>query len=206
MGKFFSDPVEQALEDIYYNERAGRGRTSFELLVKTAAAGDGDACGVLSCCLRGSRHVWSGHGFPEDGRLAARMLALAVERGSALGVLAALRCGELDVPEPEEAALLQAAFASVLEKAEGGEAFCQYIVGDIYFRRNFLRIENKNSDSFNSPEEYTAYLEENISRCEGWFQKALEGASPWRRTVLAAIIPRALRTSFHRSRRRRRRC
>lgn len=175
MGKFFSDPVEQALEDIYYNERADRGRASFEALVRTAAAGDGDACAVLSGCLRGARYVWSGHSFPEDGRLAARMLALAVERGSALGVLAALRCGELDVPEQEEATLLQPAFASVLEKAEGGDAFCQYIVGDVYFRRNFLRIEQKTDDSFASPAEYTAYLAENISRCEEWFQRALQG-------------------------------
>ena len=100
MGNFFSDPVEQALEDIYYKERSGRGRASFELLVNTAAAGDGDACCVLSQCLRGPQHVWSGHGFPEDLQLAARILRLAVEHGSGAGMLAALCCGELPVGPP----------------------------------------------------------------------------------------------------------
>lgn len=171
MGNFFSDPVEQALEDIYYKERSGRGRASFELLVNTAAAGDGDACCVLSQCLRGPQHVWSGHGFPEDLQLAARILRLAVEHGSGAGMLAALCCGEL----PEQALDLQAALDSVKEKAEGGDAFCQYMLGEIYLRQDFLRIERKNSDSFPSPEAYGAYLTEQTAQCEDWFRKALSG-------------------------------
>ena len=128
MGNFFSDAVELALEHIYYNERSPYGRESFQLLVKTAASGDGDACGVLSGCLRGPQYVWSGRGFPEDGRLASKMLQLSLERGSSLGILTALRCGELPFSQ-EDAPDLQAAFDSVLEKAAGGEAPCQYTIG-----------------------------------------------------------------------------
>ena len=42
MGKTFSNEVKQALQDIYYNERAGRGKEALALLEKASAAGDGD--------------------------------------------------------------------------------------------------------------------------------------------------------------------
>ena len=66
MGKCFSDPVEQALQYIYYNVRTGQGKEGFELLEKASAAGDGDASCVLARCLCGYQYVWSGHKFPED--------------------------------------------------------------------------------------------------------------------------------------------
>ena len=43
MGRFFSDAVEKALRDIYYQERLGRGKEGFQLLEQASAAGDGDA-------------------------------------------------------------------------------------------------------------------------------------------------------------------
>ena len=43
MGKFFSDVVEQALKDIYYDVTTGRGQESFRRLEQASAAGDGDA-------------------------------------------------------------------------------------------------------------------------------------------------------------------
>ena len=39
---------------------------------------------------------------------------------------------------------LQEAFDIVLAKAEGGDAFCQYTIGNVYFWWDFLRIEGKN--------------------------------------------------------------
>ena len=68
MGKELSSEVRQALQDIYYNERTGRGKEAFALLEKASAAGDGDATCILARCLCGYQYVWKGHGFPEIGR------------------------------------------------------------------------------------------------------------------------------------------
>lgn len=37
MGKALSSEVKQALQDIYYNERTGRGKAAFALLEKASA-------------------------------------------------------------------------------------------------------------------------------------------------------------------------
>ncbi len=47
MGRFFSDPVEQALKYIYYDLRAGRGQEGFQLLQQAVQDGDADACCLL---------------------------------------------------------------------------------------------------------------------------------------------------------------
>nr|WP_325214594.1 hypothetical protein [uncultured Oscillibacter sp.] len=90
MAAVLSDEVKQALQDIYYDVRTGRGKEAFALLEKASAAGDGDASCVLARCLCGYQYVWRGHGFPEDDRRATKLLHKSVEQGSALGVLVAL--------------------------------------------------------------------------------------------------------------------
>lgn len=177
MGKIFSDAVEQALQYIYYDVRTGRGKEGFRLLEAASAAGDGDASCVLARCLSGYQYVWSCHGFPEDDRRARKLLHQAVEQGSALGVLVALRSGELtpSVQKKMPFASLREAFDLVLQKAEAGDAFCQYTIGNVYFWWDFLRIQGKGKDSFASPDAYKAYLRENIAQCEVWFQRAFRG-------------------------------
>lgn len=177
MPKVLSNEVKQALQDIYYNERTGRGKEAFALLEKASAAGDGDASCLLARCYCGYQYVWSGHGFPEDDDKAIAFLHKSVEQGSALGVMVALRSGEL-TPSLEKKmpfANLQEAFNEVLELAESGDAFCQYTIANSYFWWDFLRIQNKGKDSFPNHEAFKAYLKENISKCEDWFWKALRG-------------------------------
>ena len=177
MSKGLSSEVKQALQDIYYNERTGRGQEAFALLEKASAAGDGDATCILARCLCGYQYVWSGHRFPEDDARATKLLHKSVEQGSALGVLVALRSGELtpSVQKKMPFESLQQAFDEALELAKGGDAFCQYVVGNSYFWWDFLRIQNKGKDSFPDQAAYKAYLRENISKCEDWFWKALRG-------------------------------
>jgi len=60
----------------------------------------------------------------------------------------------------------------VLEKAEGGEPFCQYMIGNVYFRWDFVEIFEK---KFPDEKSFKAYMKENISKCENWFRKAFKG-------------------------------
>ena len=177
MNGVLSNEVKQALQDIYYNVRTGRGAEAFALLEKASEAGDGDATCVLARCLCGYQYVWGGHKFPEDDKRATKLLHKSVEQGSALGVLVALRSGELtpSVQKKMPFESLQAAFDEVEAMAAAGDAFCQYVVGNSYFWWDFLRIQNKGKDSFPNQAAFKAYLKENISRCEDWFWKAFRG-------------------------------
>ncbi len=177
MGRIFSDVVEQALQNIYYDVSTGRGKENFQRLEQASAAGDGDASCILARCLCGYQYVWDGHGFPEDGRRATALLHKSVDQGSAIGVMVSLRSGDLK-PYMEKRmtfSSLSEAFEIVLEKAEMGDAFCQYTVGNSYFWWDFLRIQEKSRDSFSSDAAFKAYLKENISKCEEWFWKAFRG-------------------------------
>ena len=93
MGKCYSDEVEKALQYIYYDLRAGKGAEGLALLEKASAAGDGDASCVLARCYCGNQYVWSGHDFPEDDDKATMLIHNAVEKGSAIGVMVAMRTG-----------------------------------------------------------------------------------------------------------------
>ena len=177
MAASLSNEVKQALEDIYYNERTGRGREALALLERASAAGDGDATCVLARCYCGRQYVWAGHGFHEDDHKAVRYLHKSVEQGSALGVLVALRSGELtpSVQKKMPFKNLQEAMDEALALAESGDAFSQYVVANSYFWWDFLSIQNKDADSFPSHEQFKAYLKENISKCEDWFWRAFRG-------------------------------
>ena len=177
MAAVLSNEVKQALQDIYYNVRTGRGKEAFALLERASAAGDGDASCVLARCLCGYQYVWGGHDFPEDDARATKLLHKSVEQGSALGVLVALRSGELtpSVQKKMPFGSLQEAFDQVEALAKEGDAFCQYVIGNSYFWWDFLRIQNKGKDSFPNETAFKAYLKGEISKCEDWFWKAFRG-------------------------------
>lgn len=174
MGKFFSDAVETALRDIYYQERLGKGQEGFRLLQEASAAGDGDASCILARCLCGPQYVWQGHGFPEDDEKATQLYHQAVEQGSALAALICLRSGDM-TPSLEKKmpfSSLKEAFEVVLEKARGGEPFCEFVIGNVYFWGDYIRINGKGPDSFPGFEEFRQYVVENTPKCEEWFIKA----------------------------------
>ena len=177
MGKIFSDEVEKALEYIFYKAREGKGKEGLEILKKASAAGDGDASCILARCYGGPQYIWSGHEFPEDDKLFDQYIHKSVEQGSALGVLVAMRCGEYteEMGKKMPFANLKEVFNVVLAKAEAGDAFCQYTIGNTYFWWDFMDIEEVNPDSFPSREAFRTYLQENILKCEEWFHKALRG-------------------------------
>lgn len=177
MANVFSDKVQQALEYIYYNERAQKGQEGFALLEEAVKEGDADAMCILARCYCGSQYVWAGHNFPEDDHKATKLLHQSAEKGSAIGVLVALRSGELtpSIMKKMPFASIQEAFDQVEKMAVAGDAFCQYTVANSYFWWDFLRIQNKGRESFSSDQEFRNYLKENILKCEDWFWKAYRG-------------------------------
>ena len=181
MGRFFSDTVEQALRDIYYQMWTGRGQEAMRNLEQASAAGDGDASCLLARCYCGDQYVWDGHHFPEDDLKATKLLHKSVEQGSAIGVLVALRSRELppELMQKMPFASLQEAFDEVLAKAQAGEPFCQYTIGNSYFWWDFISIQGKDKNDFASQEELRSYLRENIVKCEDWFWKAFRGGVFW---------------------------
>ena len=174
MGRFFSDTVEIALRNIYYQMWTGQGQQAFQSLEHASEAGDGDASCLLARCYCGSQYVWRGHHFPENDRMASQLLHRSVEQGSAIGVMTALRSGELSPALQNKMSFgsLQEAFDLVLDMARAGEPFCQYIIGNAYFWWDFLRIQKKSRQDFSSQDAFQSYLRENISKCEEWFWKS----------------------------------
>ena len=154
MGKFFSDDVEAALQYIYYDNRLRlhRGQEGFNLLLKASEAGDGDADCVLARCLSGYQYVWPGHHFPVDDKKVMKLLHRSIERGSALGILVAKRSG-LFTPawQKKSPITLKEAFKQVLDKAAGGEAFCQYTIGNTYFLVGFSFHRGKKPKRLSQP-------------------------------------------------------
>lgn len=177
MGKWFSDAVEEALKYIYYDVRAGKGAEGLKLLKQASDAGDGDASCILARCYGGRAYMWNGHNFPEDDDLFFKYIHKSVEQGSALGVLVSMRCGEFDAEMERKMPFqsLEEAFQVVLKKAEEGEAFCQYTIGNTYYWLDFMEIQGKSRESFGDIEEFRTYVRENYLKCEEWFRKAMQG-------------------------------
>lgn len=177
MGKYFSDVVDQALEDIYYCYDTERAARSFEALKAAADTGDGDASYIYSRCLSGPQYSWTYHPFPEDDDGVVRYVRQSIMQGSAMGVLGAMRCGEL-TPELEASmpfVSLKHAWNIVKEKADAGCLFCQHMIGNTYFWLDIVRIEEKDRNSFPTQEEWVRYLRESTLACLPWFEKAFNG-------------------------------
>lgn len=173
MGQFFSDPVEQALQYIYYDLQVRRGQDGFHLLQQAAEAGDADACCLLGRCLYGWQYIWPGHNFPIDHETGDELMRRSVLEGSAIGTLLSLRNGMMDEELTQDMPLtLQEAFDIVLDKAERGEPLCQMIIGNVYFWGDFITIEGRLWEDFERDDDVECFLRENYSKCEDWLWKA----------------------------------
>lgn len=141
MGRFFSDKVETAIRYIYYDLGAQRGQEGFRLLQEACREGDADAYCLLARCLYGQEYTWLGHDFPVDEGAADELIYQSVMMGSALGTLIAMRCGVMnkELQEAMPLASLKAAYDIILEKAEAGDAFCQMVIGNVYYWYDFCR-------------------------------------------------------------------
>jgi len=177
MGKYFSDVVDRALENIYYSYDVEKAAQSFDELKEAADAGDGDASYIFSRCMSGPQYSWAFHPFPEDDDAVEHYVRLSIRQGSAMGVLGSMRCGML-TPEMEEVMpfhSLKEAWDAVRAKADAGCLFCQNMIGNTYFWLDIIRIEEKSRNDFRNQNEWIDYLRESTLACIPWFEKAMEG-------------------------------
>jgi len=179
MGKYFSDPVDDALSAIYYTYDREKAAACIKPLTEASNAGDGDASYILSRCVSGPQYSWDYHPFQADDGMAGQLVRRSITQGSAMGVLGAMRCGEL-TPEMEQEALrhfssLQEAWDAVCEKARAGCLFCQNMIGNTYFWLDIPRIEGTDPDSFPSRRAFGEWLRETELKCIPWFEQAFSG-------------------------------
>ena len=145
MGKYFSDVVDKAIEDLYYCCDNDKAKAAADALLLAAKDGDGDACYFLSRCFSGSCYSWEYHPFEENEAAAYAMLHQAISLGSAAGVLGALRMDML-TPELKEIMpfdSIKEAWNVIYEKAESGCAFCHYMIWNTYYFLDIIEIEDR---------------------------------------------------------------
>jgi len=177
MGKYFSDVVDGALEDVYYCYDKERAARVIEPLTAASDAGDGDASYILSRCLSGPQYSWKYHPFESDDGKVDEYIRKSILQGSAMGVLGSLRCG-MFTPEMEEKmpfGSLKEAWNVVYGKAQAGCLFCQNMIGNTYFWLDVVKIEGKQAETFPNRDDYIAFLRESMLASIPWFEKAFKG-------------------------------
>ncbi len=144
MGKFFSDAVELGIEKVWMSYEPDEIREGFRLFLNSAKKGDADAFCFLGRCYLGEQYVEM-VGFPEDENLAIDYIKESVIRGSAVGVLCAMRCGAMTPAIHQKMPFkdLKEAYDIVLAKAEAGHPFCQYVIANTYYWGDQILIQGK---------------------------------------------------------------
>ena len=101
-----------------------------------------DAYALLARIYAGPRFTWEESNFPENNMRTYQCLHDSIRRCSPIGTLQALRINGTITPTVEKDMLISFddAFRIVYDYAEQGDAFCQYIIGNVFFWRDDDRI------------------------------------------------------------------
>ena len=105
------------------------------------------------------------------------MLHQAISLGSAAAALGALR---MDMLTPELREIMpfdhiNEAWEIILEKAENGCPFCQYMIGNIYYFLDIIEIEGRKESEFADKEAWDAWRKWEMEQSIPWFEKAFSG-------------------------------
>ncbi len=177
MGKYFSNAVENAIEDIYCSYDRQRAKSAIRPLTEAAGRGDADAAYILARCYSGPEYSWTYNDFPEKRQDAEQYLNQSIGQGSEIGILGAMRMGRYtsEIREITPKGSLRKAWDKVRGKADAGSAFCQMMIGDTYYWLDVVRIQEKSESDFESPDEFRQYLRDTERQCIPWFDRAFRG-------------------------------
>ncbi|MRZ78666.1 sel1 repeat family protein, partial [Parabacteroides distasonis] len=95
----------------------------------------GDAYALLARVYAGPRFTWAESGFPEDNMRTYQCLHDSIRRHSPIGTLQALRIAGSITPTVRRDMQLSFddAFRIIYDYAKQDDAYCQYIIGNVFF-------------------------------------------------------------------------
>ncbi len=155
----YSLPVVKAVDLIWTSFDKEEMRRGYEMLLQAGQKGDADALCFIARCHMGEEYVWSGGGFATDDDNASLLMQRSALMGSATGVLCAVRSGNF-TPSVERGmpfASFKEAYEEVLAQAERGNAFCQYLIGNVYYWGDYLMVEPELAHQFKNVEAYNEF-------------------------------------------------
>ena len=102
----------------------------------------GDAYALLARVYAGPRFTWAESGFPEDNMRTYQCLHDSIRRNSPIGTLQALRIAGSITPTVRRDMQLSFddAFRVVFDYAQKNDAYCQYVIGNVFFWGDYHTI------------------------------------------------------------------
>lgn len=169
----YSKAVETAVKLIWSSFDRESIRKGYAMLVQAAQQGDADALAFIARCFMGEEYVWPQAGFKADDANASKLMQKSAIKGSATGVLCAARSGNLTPSVEREMpfASFKEAFEEILGQAEGGDAFCCYMVGNVYYWGDYLRADPGLARQFKDTQEYNAWA---YPIAREWYERSFD--------------------------------
>ena len=170
----YSDAVSAAVKLIWSSFNRESIRQGYAMLMQAAQQGDADALAFIARCFMGEEYVWAQAGFKADEANASKLLRKSAMMGSATGVLCAARSGNL-TPSVERGmpfASFKDAFEEILGQAQRGDAFCCYMVGNVYYWGDYLRVDPGFAKQFKDTQEYDAWA---YPIAREWYERSFDG-------------------------------
>ena len=170
----YSLPVVKAVDLIWSSFDKEEIRRGYAMLMQEAQQGGADALCFIARCFMGEEYVWSGAGFATDDANASMLMQKSALMGSATGVLCAVRSGNFTpaVQRGMPFASFKDAFEEILGQAERGNAFCCYMIGNVYYWGDYLLVEPDLAKQFKTENKYNAWA---YPIAKEWYERSFKG-------------------------------
>ena len=125
----------------------------------------GDAYALLARVYAGPRFTWEEFNFPEDNMRTYQCLHDSIRRCSPIGTLQALRIKGSITPTVEKDMQISFddAFRIVYDHADRGDAYCQYVIGNVFFWRDDNRISSAETMLIPPPMSWTKRIQKSLT-------------------------------------------